>query len=106
MVMDGGMGDNLEPSLYGQRFIPLVIGRWDAGRVFADLVGRHSVSGDVITPDVLLAGPQAGDVVVAPVTGAYCFTMGNNYNAAPRSAWRCAPARRGSWSGARPTPTC
>jgi diaminopimelate decarboxylase len=41
MVMDGGMGDNLEPSLYGQRFIPLVIGRWDAGHVFADLVGRH-----------------------------------------------------------------
>jgi hypothetical protein len=28
--VDGGMGDNLEPSPYGQRFTPLVVGRWDA----------------------------------------------------------------------------
>jgi diaminopimelate decarboxylase len=38
----------------------------------------------VITPDVWLADPQVGDLVVLPVTGAYCFTMSNNYNAALR----------------------
>ena len=84
VAVDGGMGDNLEPSLYGQRFAPLVVGRWDAGAVLADLVGRHCESGDVITPDVWLASPQVGDLVVVPVTGAYCFTMANNYNAALR----------------------
>ena len=84
VAVDGGMGDNLEPSLYGQRFAPLVVGRWDADSVLADLVGRHCESGDVITPDVMLASPQVGDLVVVPVTGAYCFTMGNNYNAALR----------------------
>jgi diaminopimelate decarboxylase len=84
VAVDGGMGDNLEPSLYGQRFAPLLLGRWDADSVLADLVGRHCESGDVITPDLWLGAPQVGDLVVVPVTGAYCFTMSNNYNAALR----------------------
>jgi diaminopimelate decarboxylase len=84
VAVDGGMGDNLEHSLYGQRFSPLVIGRWDAEPVLADLVGRHCESGDVITPDVPLADPTIGDLVVVPATGAYCFTMSNNYNGALR----------------------
>jgi diaminopimelate decarboxylase len=84
VAVDGGMGDNLEHSLYGQRFAPLVVGRWDAEPVMADLVGRHCESGDVITPNVPLADPRIGDLVVVPSTGAYCFTMANNYNAALR----------------------
>jgi diaminopimelate decarboxylase len=84
VAVDGGMGDNLEPSLYGQRFSPLVVGRWDGDSVLADLVGRHCESGDVITSDVWLCDPEVGDLVVVPVTGAYCFTMSNNYNAALR----------------------
>jgi diaminopimelate decarboxylase len=84
VAVDGGMGDNLEHSLYGQRFSPLVVGRWAAQHVVADLVGRHCESGDVITPDVQLADPRVGDLVVVPATGAYCFTMSNNYNAALR----------------------
>jgi diaminopimelate decarboxylase len=84
VAVDGGMGDNLEHSLYGQRFTPLVVGRWDEPEVLADLVGRHCESGDIITPDVQLNSPQVGDLVVVPVTGAYCFTMANNYNAALR----------------------
>jgi diaminopimelate decarboxylase len=84
VAVDGGMGDNLEHSLYGQRFAPLVLGRWDCEPELADLVGRHCESGDVITPDVPLASPRIGDLVVIPATGAYCFTMANNYNAALR----------------------
>ena len=84
VAVDGGMSDNLEHSLYGQRFTPIVVGRWDEQTVPADLVGRHCESGDVITPDVMLANPRVGDLVVVPVTGAYCFTMANNYNAALR----------------------
>jgi diaminopimelate decarboxylase len=84
VAVDGGMGDSLEHSLYGQRFTPLVAGRWGEENIRADLVGRHCESGDVITGDVLLASPQVGDLIVVPVTGAYCFTMANNYNAALR----------------------
>jgi diaminopimelate decarboxylase len=84
VAVDGGMGDNLEHSLYGQNFSPLVVGRWEEEHVVADLVGRHCEAGDVITPDVRLANPQVGDLIAVPVTGAYCFTMSNNYNAALR----------------------
>jgi len=84
VAVDGGMGDNLEYPLYGQRFTPLVIGRWDEPQVLVDLVGRHCESGDIVTPEVLLRSPQLGDLVVVPVTGAYCFTMVNNYNGALR----------------------
>ena len=78
------MGDNLEYSLYGQRFTPLMVGRWDEPEVLVDLVGRHCESGDIVTPEVMLRNPQIGDLVVVPVTGAYCFTMVNNYNGALR----------------------
>lgn len=84
VAVDGGMGDNLESSLYGQRFAPLVLGKWDTEPVLADLVGRHCEEGDVITPGVLIAEPGIGDLVAVPATGAYCFTMANNYNAALR----------------------
>ena len=84
VAVDGGMGDNLEYSLYGQRFTPLVVGRWAGWPVLADLVGRHCESGDIITPDVWLTGPAVGDLVVVPATGAYCFTMANNFNGALR----------------------
>jgi diaminopimelate decarboxylase len=52
--------------------------------VLADLVGRHCESGDVITPDVRIASPRIGDLIAVAATGAYCFTMANNYNAALR----------------------
>jgi diaminopimelate decarboxylase len=84
VAVDGGMGDNLEYPLYGQRFTPMVVGRWDEPEVLADLVGMHCESGDIVTPEALLRGPQIGDLVVVPVTGAYCFTMCNNYNGALR----------------------
>jgi diaminopimelate decarboxylase len=84
VATDGGMGDNLEYPLYGQRFAPLVVGRWDESQVLVDLVGRHCESGDIVTPDVELRNPQIDDLIVVPVTGAYCFTMVNNYNGALR----------------------
>jgi diaminopimelate decarboxylase len=84
VAVDGGMGDNLEYSLYGQRFTPLVVGRWGEPELLVDLVGRHCESGDIVTPEVMLRSPQIGDLVVVPVTGAYCFTMLNNYNGALR----------------------
>ena len=31
-----------------------------------------------------LDAPKVGDLVVLPVTGAYCYTMANNYNGALR----------------------
>jgi diaminopimelate decarboxylase len=84
VAVDGGMGDNLEPSLYDQPFTPFVVGRWDGEPATVELVGRHCESGDVLVHGAQLIDAHLGDLVVVPVTGAYCFTMGNNYNGALR----------------------
>jgi diaminopimelate decarboxylase len=83
VAVDGGMGDNLEPMLYGQRFAPFVL---DAEREpeTCELVGHHCESGDVLERGVELATPRVGDRVVMPVTGAYCYSLSNNYNGARR----------------------
>jgi diaminopimelate decarboxylase len=85
VAVDGGMGDNLEVSLFGQRFEVAHAARpLGAGAVVCDLVGRHCESGDRLIEDALLPETAVGDLLAVPVTGAYCFTMSNNYNGALR----------------------
>jgi diaminopimelate decarboxylase len=83
VAVDGGMGDNLEVSLYGQKFQPWVLGE-DGPLETCDLVGRHCESGDVLAYDARLTPARVGDLVTIPGTGAYTYTMSNNYNAALR----------------------
>ena len=83
VAVDGGMGDNLEVSLYGQRFEATIADRVGGGDL-VDLVGRHCESGDRLIAGVRLDDPKVGDLVAVPVTGAYCLTMANNYNGSLR----------------------
>ena len=83
VAVNGGMADNLEVSLYGQRFEATVVDAVGGGEPVT-LVGRHCESGDMLSEGVLLQSPEPGDIVAVPVTGAYCFTMSNNYNGALR----------------------
>ena len=85
VAIDGGMADNLEVSLYGQRFEATVANRVGGGELYA-LVGRHCESGDILIDGVRLQDPKVGDIIAVPVTGAYCLTMANNYNGARRPA--------------------
>lgn len=81
VAVDGGMGDNLEVALFDQRFEAGIVGRFDGpGLERVTVVGRHCESGDVLVDGVPLADPQVGDLLAVPATGAYCYTMANNYN--------------------------
>jgi diaminopimelate decarboxylase len=85
VAVDGGMADNLEVALFEQRFEAGVVGRFDGpGLEHATVVGRHCESGDVLVDGVDLAQPAVGDILAVPATGAYCFTMSNNYNGSRR----------------------
>ena len=87
VAVDGGMGDNLEVSLYGQRFEATLVdrvGSGGGGRETVTVVGRHCESGDTLIDDVPLDHPAVGDLLAVPVTGAYCYTMANQYNGARR----------------------
>jgi len=83
VAVDGGMGDNLEVALVGQRFEAAIADR-PGGGTPVTVVGRHCESGDVLSTDVPLPDPRVGDLLAIPVTGAYCHTMANNYNGARR----------------------
>ena len=81
--VDGGMSDNLRPMLYSAVYEAEVVGRF-GGRTACRVAGKHCESGDVIVDDVLLDQPRVGDVLVTPATGAYGYSMANNYNGVPR----------------------
>ncbi len=83
VAVDGGMGDNLEVALVGQRFEATVANRVGGGQPVT-VVGRHCESGDVLSESVPLQDAAVGDLLAVPVTGAYCYTMSNNYNGARR----------------------
>jgi diaminopimelate decarboxylase len=81
VAVDGGMGDNLEVALVNQRFEAALAGRMTTpGTEAVTVVGRHCESGDVLIDSIQLDHPRVGDLLAIPATGAYCFTMSNNYN--------------------------
>jgi diaminopimelate decarboxylase len=94
VAVDGGMGDNLEVALFAQRFEAGIVDRLDTpgeritgARLASEqviVVGRHCESGDVLIDGIDLVAPAVGDVLAVPATGAYCFTMANNYNGTRR----------------------
>ena len=88
VAVDGGMGDNIRPALYGAAHAVTLAGRTPAapaGPVM--LVGKHCESGDVLaTGAPLPVDVAAGDLVAVATTGAYTESMASNYNRLPRPA--------------------
>jgi diaminopimelate decarboxylase len=85
VAVDGGMSDNLRPMLYDSRYEAVIANRPLAeGGEVCQLAGKHCESGDVLIRDVRLHDPKPGDVIVTPATGAYGYSLANNYNGVPR----------------------
>jgi diaminopimelate decarboxylase len=85
--VDGGMGDNIRPALYGAQHEALV-----ANNVLAEeggqvtIAGKFCESGDILIKDINLPPVAAGDIIAVAGCGAYCLPMSSNYNAAFRPA--------------------
>jgi diaminopimelate decarboxylase len=73
VAVDGGMADNLEVALVGQRFEATIANRVGGGQPVT-VVGRHCESGDVLSEGVPLRDAAVGDLLAIPATGAYCRT--------------------------------
>ena len=83
VAVDGGMADNLDVALTGQPFEAVLATRMRATPdEVVDLVGRQCESGDRLVAGLGLPAPAVGDLVAMPVTGAYTYTLANNYNGA------------------------
>jgi diaminopimelate decarboxylase len=87
VAVDGGMGDNIRPALYGAEYSAVLAAR--AGEPATEEVsvaGRYCESGDVLIGSVRLPTAESGDVLAIPAAGAYSVAMSSNYNETPRPA--------------------
>jgi len=84
--VDGGMSDNIRPSLYGAKYTTSLANRSSsAPLVDSRLVGKHCETGDIVIRDIQLPSDIApGDLLATPATGAYGRSMASNYNHVPR----------------------
>ena len=87
LAVDGGMGDNPRPSLYGARYSAALVDRADAPCTEqVTIAGRYCESGDILVSDVWLPEARPGDVLALFSTGAYTMSMASTYNRVPRPA--------------------
>ncbi|MSQ40227.1 MAG: diaminopimelate decarboxylase [Dehalococcoidia bacterium] len=87
VAVDGGMGDNIRPALYGAQYEALLANHMDeADEQRVTIAGKYCESGDVLVRDALLPPVRSGDLIAMPAAGAYAPAMSNNYNMAPRPA--------------------
>jgi len=85
--VDGGMGDNIRPALYGAGYSIVKAnapGEPPAGNV--TIAGKYCESGDLLVKDAPLPPLETGDVVAVAASGAYCLSMASNYNMSLRPA--------------------
>jgi diaminopimelate decarboxylase len=87
VAIDGGMGDNVRPALYGTNYSAFLANRMNeaATREYA-LAGRYCEQGDVLIERAILPETTVGDLVAIPVAGAYQIPLASNYNLIPRPA--------------------
>ena len=84
--VDGGMSDNIRPSLYGAEYTTILANRTStAALVSSRLVGKHCETGDIVIREIDLPDDIVpGDLLAVPATGAYGRSMASNYNHVPR----------------------
>jgi diaminopimelate decarboxylase len=87
IAVDGGMGDNPRPALYGARYSAISVEHpcSPAGEP-ADVVGRYCESGDILAREVPLPDVVSGEHLLVPVSGAYQLSMASSYNGVPPPA--------------------
>ena len=85
--LDGGMGDNIRPAIYGSEYEAVLANRMSADpEEVVTLAGKYCESGDVLIRDVKLPIIQSGDLIAIPSSGAYAPSMASNYNLNARPA--------------------
>ncbi len=85
VAVDGGMGDNIRPKLYGARYEAYLASAPDRptnGKV--TIAGKYCESTDILITDIEMPSLKTGDVIALPAAGAYCLAMASNYNGMPR----------------------
>lgn len=87
VAVDGGMSDNIRPALYEAKYEAVLANRvLDDKEEVVAIAGKCCESGDMLIWDLPLPKAEAGDYLAVFCTGAYGYSMANNYNRIPRPA--------------------
>jgi len=87
LSVDGGMGDNLRPALYDAKYEGMLANRAnEQPEETFSVAGKCCESGDMLIWDLPLPDVEANDLLAVSCTGAYGYSMANNYNRIPRPA--------------------
>ena len=82
--IDGGMPDNIRPSLYQAEYTVVNASRVDGEKGVYNIAGKCCESGDMIAKGVSITKPLKDDILAVYSTGAYCYSMSMNYNGLTR----------------------
>ncbi|MGO4888284.1 diaminopimelate decarboxylase [Anaerobacillus sp. MEB173] len=87
LSVDGGMTDNLRPALYHAEYEGILANRAreESDHVYS-IAGKCCESGDMLIWDLPLPKANHEDLLAVFCTGAYGYSMANNYNRIPRPA--------------------
>ena len=85
--IDGGIPDNLRPALYNAKYEAVVANKYSLEpNSLVTIAGRCCETGDILIWDIKLPQLKRGDILAVLSTGAYNYSMANNYNKLPRPA--------------------
>ena len=85
--VDGGMTDNIRPSLYQAGYECAVVNKMNNERSSnkVTIAGKCCESGDILISDTKIFDIESGDILITTSTGAYGYSMASNYNKIPKN---------------------
>jgi len=87
ITINGGMSDNIRPSLYGAEYEAFLANKMNAKpEEEVSIAGKCCETGDILIKDIKLPVSKRGDILAVTCTGAYTYALSNNYNGIPRPA--------------------
>lgn len=87
VAVDGGMNDNPRPALYQASYEAMLANRaTEEPEETVSIAGKLCESGDMLIWDIDLPPVKTGDLLAVSCTGAYNYSMANNYNRLRRPA--------------------
>lgn len=84
--VDGGMTDNIRPSLYHAKYDVLPVVQRSGEQRVVSIAGHGCETGDVLAENVTLPTVENDDYLVFLQTGAYNYSMASNYNSMRKPA--------------------
>ncbi|WHY90396.1 diaminopimelate decarboxylase [Neobacillus cucumis] len=87
LAVDGGMSDNIRPALYQAKYEAVLANKpLEKADETVSIAGKCCESGDMLIWDLPLPKQEDEDILAVFCTGAYGYSMSNNYNRLPRPA--------------------